>query len=385
MKTFFTLLCLLTLPFIPQNAAAQTSLNAALGEHIQMIKKSTGIFGVELETTFYKPDGLGPFPVVLINHGKAAGDSRWQGRYRPSTAVRYFLARGYVVAVPMRQGFSKSTGQYVGGGCNVHSNGLAQAEDVVAVIEYLKTQTYADTSRMIVAGQSHGGLTTMAFGTLSVPGVKGLINFAGGLRQEGCAGWEHNLARAFGDYGEKTKLPSLWFYGDNDSYWQPWLYQEMHKKYTANGAKARLVAFGNFGTDAHSMFGPREGEPIWQPPVTEFLAELGLPSQPLPAFAKYADPAADMKRPTATNFSALEDEKKVPFIAEARRTIYKDYLTKTLPRAFAIAPNGSLGWANGGDDPMRRAMEFCNRRGEGQCKLYSVDEAVVWLAEDKHK
>lgn len=378
MNTLFALMCFLALSIVGQNSAAQTPLNAALGEQVLMIKKSTGLFGVELETTLYKPEGTEPFPVALINHGKSAGDSRWQGRYRPSIAARYFLARGYVVAVPMRQGFSKSTGQYIGGGCNVHSNGLAQAEDVVTVIDYLKTQTYADTSRMVVAGQSHGGLTTMAFGTLNTPGVKGLINFAGGLRQEGCSGWEHNLARSFGDYGEKTKLPSLWFYGDNDSYWQPWLYQDMHKKYTANSAKARLIAFGNFGSDAHSMFGASEGASIWQPEVTLFLAELGLPSQPLPEFAKYEGAAADAVRPETTKFAALPDETKVPFIPETRRATYKDYLTKSLPRAFAIAPNGALGWANGGEDPMRRALEFCNRRGEGQCKLYSVDEDVVW-------
>jgi dienelactone hydrolase len=359
-------------------AYAQTNLNTSLGEQIVMVKKGTGFFSVDIETTLYVPSGDGPFPIAIVNHGKQSGDPKWQARYRPTSAARYFLARGYLVAVPMRQGFSKSTGQYIGGGCNVHSNGLAQAADVLAVIDYLKTQSFADASRIVMAGQSHGGLTTMAFGTLNHPDVKGFINFAGGLRQDSCAGWEYNLARAFSAYGETTKTPSIWFYGDNDSYWQPWLYKDMHQKYNANSTKAQLVAYGRFGSDAHGMFGSKEGEAIWQPEVTKFLAAIGLPSAVLTNRDTYLQAPGDMARPAATDFAVLHDEAKVPHIPEGRRSVYKDYLTKNLPRAFAIAPNGALGWANGGEDPMRRALEFCNRRGLGQCKLYSVDEEVVW-------
>ena len=86
-----------------------------------------GLFTTELETTVFRPDGAGPFPVAVINHGKANGDPRFQRRYRPLVAVRFFLARGYAVVVPMRQGFSKSSGSYIGGGCNVESNGSEQA------------------------------------------------------------------------------------------------------------------------------------------------------------------------------------------------------------------------------------------------------------------
>jgi hypothetical protein len=233
---------------------------------------------------------------------------------------------------------------------------------------------------MVIAGQSHGGLTTMALGTFNVPGVKGLINFAGGLRQETCTSWESNLARAFGSYGEKTTQPSIWFYGDNDSFWPIWLYQQMYKNYIANGANAKLVAFGVFGSDAHSMFGSKDGELIWQPQVSQFLASIGLPAEVSASGRQYVLADSDISRPLATPFAPLNDETKVPFIPVERRGVYKDYLTKSYPRAFAIAPNGSLGWATAGADPMRRALEFCNRRGEGLCRLYSVDDDVVWVA-----
>lgn len=279
------------------------ALNTSVNEQVVMVAKKTGLFSIDLETTIFKPDGDGPFPIVVINHGKAFGDPKFQARYRPS-AVRYFMSRGYVVVVPMRRGFSKSTGSYIGGGCNVESNGVAQAEDVKDVLEYVTAQPYADKNRILVAGQSHGGWTTLAFGTVNYPGLKGLVNFAGGLRQEGCAGWESTLARAAGNYGENTRVPSLWFYGDNDSYFSVTTHSDMFKRYTAAGAPARLVSFGVFGSDAHGMFGSQEGMRIWQPEMTAFLKQVGLPEQVLPAFAKYqAAPAAAASTGVAPNLT----------------------------------------------------------------------------------
>jgi dienelactone hydrolase len=90
----------------------------------------------------------------VINHGKAAGDPRWQARARYIVAARALVERGFLVVLPMRQGFSKSTGTYMGVGCNVESNGRTQAEDVAAVLDHVATLPEADTARTIVLGQS---------------------------------------------------------------------------------------------------------------------------------------------------------------------------------------------------------------------------------------
>lgn len=359
--------------------AQSGDVDASLNEAVQIVPKK-GLFTIDLETTIYKPDGEGPFPVAIINHGKAPGDSRFQGRYRPAIAARYFLERGYAVIVPMRQGFSKSSGSYIGGGCNVESNGRAQAEDVKAVLDHVVAQNWADKTRMIVLGQSHGGWTTLAFGVLDYPGVKALVNFAGGLRQESCLAWESNLARGAAEYAKQTSVPSLWFYGDNDSFFNTPTYTAMFEKYTSAGGKAKLIAFGTFGSDSHSMFGARAGIPIWQPEVTKLLASVGLPSQPQPDYAQYTIPAV-LQSPPKTDFAALEDVTKLPHVKDAGRLDYTNYLTRTIPRAFAVAPNGAWGRASGGDDPLRRALDICNKNGNGMCKLYSVDDFVVWNAE----
>ncbi|MEO6018419.1 MAG: CocE/NonD family hydrolase [Polaromonas sp.] len=357
--------------------AQEPELNTALNESVIFVSKKGVIGSTELETTLYKPDGPGPFPVVVINHGKADGNPQFQSRYRPAIAARYFLQRGYVVVVPMRQGFSKSSGGYIGGGCNVESNGRAQAEDVKAVLDYTLTQPYADKSRVLVVGQSHGGWTTLAFGALNYPGVKGLINFAGGLRQEGCAGWQGGLARGAAAYAVDTGVPSLWFYGDNDSYFSPSTWREMAERYNGGGNKARVVAFGAFGSDSHSLFGSSKGAPIWQPEVTRFLESIGLPSQPLPAFARFAIPQK-AATPPKTNFAAIDEEPKLPFLSVAGRAGYREFLAKEIPRAFAAGPAGGWAWAEGSDDAMKRALDRCNRNAKEPCKLYAVDNDVVW-------
>lgn len=344
-------------------------------EQIVMIPKPGTLGTLELETTVYRPPGDGPFPLAVINHGKALGDTRMQPRYRPISAVRYFLERGYVVAVPMRQGFSNSTGAYPDSGCNVERNGRVQARDVAAALDYLTALSYVDKARVVVLGQSHGGLTTLAFGEASYPGVKGLVNFAGGLKQTECTGWEAALADAVGSYATKTTLPSLWFYGDNDSYFSTDTHRAMYTRYLDAGGKARLVAFGTFGSDAHALFGSRSGGALWQPEVTKFLREIGLPTQIL--FSQFAAPSP-LPAPAPTDFSSLDDVEAIPYVKQAGRERYKDFLTKPFPRAFAIGDNGETGWANGGEDPLQRALEFCHRAGQGMCRLYAVDDFVVW-------
>ena len=156
----------------PCVAADEPAPAAALMNEVVVLVRKPGTFGVELETTVFKPDGAGPFPVAIINHGKAPGDPLFQERARYTVAAREFVRRGYAVVVPMRQGFAGSGGRYVDGGCNLAGNARYQADDIEAVIGWLRKQPWADTTRMVVLGQSHGGLTTLAFGTRETSGVR---------------------------------------------------------------------------------------------------------------------------------------------------------------------------------------------------------------------
>nr|WP_223990504.1 prolyl oligopeptidase family serine peptidase [Cupriavidus pampae] len=264
-------------------AQSPSPLPPRVTEQVVMIPKTGTLFTVELETTIFRPPGDGPFPLVVINHGKAPGKPAFQGRAKFVAQSAEFLKRGYVVALPMRQGFSRSGGAYIGGGCNVQANGLMQAEDLIAALDYLTRQSYVDAERIVMVGQSHGGLSTMAFNAIGYPGVRGVINFAGGLRNESCAGWENNLVDAFADYGRTARYPSLWIYGSNDSYW-PWpLPETMFNRYkaaaTGSAADATFVDVGEFESDSHRLFSSRNGIRVWLPPVEAFLRRIGMPAE----------------------------------------------------------------------------------------------------------
>ena len=301
-------LLLLTAAHAQDKPANPSTSPSGISETVAEVPKSAGIFTVKLETTIYKPAGDGPFPLIVLNHGKARGNAAFQARARYNEQAAALVARGYVVAIPMRQGFSKSGGAYIGSGCNVESNGLVQAEDVVAALDYLTAQPYVDRSRIVVMGQSHGGLTTMAFGTVGYPGVRGLVNFAGGLRNDTCVAWESNLVHAFETYGRQSRYPSLWFYGDNDSYWPKPMPEKMFAAYTSAGSKAQLVDYGNFKSDSHGMFASHAGLAIWLPKVDAFLRELGLPAGPVnpPIQAGAAAEAAGPDAPKADTHKDTE-------------------------------------------------------------------------------
>jgi len=241
-------------------------------------------------------------------------------------------------------------------------------------LDYAVKQPWVDPNRIIVAGQSAGGLDTMAFGAHHYPGVKGLINFSGGLEVNGgfCI-WKPILITAFGEYGANNPPPSLWFYGANDSLFDPVLVRLMYAAYTSAGGNAKLIAYGPFKTDSHGMVGSIDGLPIWVPETEAFLQRIGMPS------AKVFTPRT-LQMP-ASNFAPLDDVNAVPYLNEQGRADYRKFLTQPLPRAFAIATNGygqNL-YTDDGEDVPAVALALCKRNTRLPCALYAIDNNVVWI------
>jgi hypothetical protein len=96
--------------------------------------------------------------------------------------------------------------------------------------------------------------------------------------------------------------------------------------------------------------------------------------------------ALQVKARTTVGFAPLDKVDAVPFLSEKGRGFYQEFLGMPTPRAFAIAPNGSWGRdsrpvnVRAAPYVMQNALERCNRRGAGLCRLYAVDEHVVWTA-----
>ncbi|WP_028226021.1 dienelactone hydrolase family protein [Paraburkholderia ferrariae] len=350
------------------------AVRADLNEQVIRIPVD-GDGSVTLETTIYRPDGPGPFPMIVFNHGKIPGDPRYQSRSDPVSFAREFVRRGYVVVAPNRRGFAGSGGTYEQDGCDVASNGLGQAADVAATIDYMAKQPYVDANHIAVAGTSHGGLATIAYGTEAAKGVRALINFSGGLRQDACTGWQDNLTQAFGGYGGKARVASLWLYGDNDSVWTPDLVTKMFAAYhaadAAGPASAKLVDFGSYKNDAHRLVGDRDGVQVWWPMVEAFLAREGMPTS---VQYRVSAPTA----PGGTGYAAVDSVGAVPYVDQAGRDGYRNFLKQYPSRAFAVSDSGAWSWAEGGDNPMAVAIANCEKHSSDACHLYAVNSTVVW-------
>jgi hypothetical protein len=98
------------------------------------------------------------------------------------------------------------------------------------------------------------------------------------------------------------------------------------------------------------------------------------------------DVVHDMKQYPSTNFAAINDIAAVPYIQGRCREMYEDFMKRKQPKAFAIAPDGGCAITAGtsppvqGDpfEPAARALVVCARK-HSNCKLYSVDDNVVWV------
>jgi dienelactone hydrolase len=253
----------------------------ALNEEVLFVAGSGEAGDVRLETTLYRPDGPGPFPLAIVNHGVPPDKTeveRRRIRYRYLSQARALVDRGFAVAIPMRRGYGYSSGGFNPASCDIAGYGRVDAQDIRAVADHLKGHPSIDAARVLLVGQSAGALAALAYASQGDPAVIGVVNFAGGLRLMGNSQselcWRPALVRAFSDYGSRIRRPSLWVYAENDSYFPPELVDEGVTAFRSAGADAWLERLAPFKRDGHFVFGDPDGNALWLPLLDRFLAGL---------------------------------------------------------------------------------------------------------------
>jgi dienelactone hydrolase len=368
----FILAVALAAPCVADEAAdPDAPPNASLNEQMIRIPVEEPP-AVTLQVTIMHPDGNGPFPLAIMNHGAAEVSMGHRGeRYHRTNAAFYFLSRGYAVALPMMRGFSTSGGEIYHFGCDLAATGSAYAKDIRAVIRYLRNDPRFDTRRVIVAGQSMGGWNTLALGALNVPDVKGLINFNGGVRESDCDAGDTSLVEGTAKFGAATKIPSIWFYGDNDPLFPVPVWRAMYDSYTRSGGHAEVVDVGVVMRSSHNFLAYPEVLPLWTSRIDAFLAGIGMPS------AEVNPGDLPVPFPPATPFAAVTDVAAVPYVSDKGRDLYRTFLDLPFPRAFVISAAGGAASMSDGFDPLGRALAACQGGGV-RCGVYAVDDRVVW-------
>jgi dienelactone hydrolase len=244
-----------------------------------------------LVTRICRPKTGKPGPLVVINHGRPSGATSEERQRRRAAMKPFacgsvgtaFTSRGYVVAFPIRQGYGETGGRdaEAGGACDdadFVAAGNAGADDVTVAIAHLKTLPYVQADKIVIVGQSVGGLVTLALASRNLAGVRAYVSFAGGHggRRNGkpnsnCS--PDALVAAAAHFGKTVRGPTLWLYAENDTYFGPSLARRMFAAFSDAGGTARfelLPPLRNAQTqDGHDLL--FVGRSTWEPIVFPWL------------------------------------------------------------------------------------------------------------------
>ncbi|WP_394849787.1 prolyl oligopeptidase family serine peptidase [Pendulispora brunnea] len=137
-----------------------------------------------LRGNVFKPEGRGPFPTLIYNHGSERDPSlEFAG-----DLGKWFQSRGFVVFFPYRRGSAGSEGPYWEDELSRRPESeverarveLMDAEnaDVVAAVSWVRQQRYVDSDRLFMAGCSYGGIQTVLSAEKDI-GIRAAVDFAG--------------------------------------------------------------------------------------------------------------------------------------------------------------------------------------------------------------
>jgi dienelactone hydrolase len=270
-------------------------LDLALREEVVRIPLPPEAQWPSLAATTYRPQGEGPFPVIILNHGSpaSAAEREKMGRYRVLDRVQEFVIRGYAVVVPMRRGYGLTGGKWAEqfGRCaapDYFAAGELSAIDVIASTKYAARLPWADSRQIVLLGQSAGGFAAIAAASKRPAGVVAVVNFSGGRGGrpdthpgEPCDA--ENMKRAISRYAQTIRVPVLWHYAENDRYFSAAHVRNWFHAFEAEGATGTLVMQPPFGRDGHNIFVAAAGRPIWTSAFDVFMLRSGYS---LPVLAK---------------------------------------------------------------------------------------------------
>jgi len=255
-------------------------------ERVEQIRIPSPDRRTPMRTTVLRPPGAGPFPLVIINHGSTQNAKRRAAMAAPSypAVAQWFLARGYVVALPQRPGHGRTGGPYLEdqGGCanaDFRKAGLATADSIETALRHMTALPYVRRDKVVLVGQSAGGWGALALASRHPAGVAAVISFAGGRggrsgdkAGNNCA--PDRLVAAAASFGRGARVPTLWIYTENDSYFGPRLSRRLVDAYRAAGGTAEYRLLPPYGKDGHRLIDAKDGGEIWGGLVARFLAKV---------------------------------------------------------------------------------------------------------------
>ena len=231
-----------------------------------------------LRGIIYRPDGKGPFPTILFNHGSGKSYTREVEAVGPA-----YAGHGFVFFAPSRRGqwLSSATGEYIVdsldaigklNGAEARDRLLVelmngpQLADVRAALTFITTKSYVQRDRVVVAGNSFGGIVTV-FASAKLDGLWAALDFAGAAQTWAGA---PRLQAAMTDAVMHARIPVFFGQAENDYDVTP--SRALSAAMTKAGKPNVMKIFPPFGSttpEGHS-FGYFGGA-TWGPEVVAFV------------------------------------------------------------------------------------------------------------------
>jgi dipeptidyl aminopeptidase/acylaminoacyl peptidase len=138
-----------------------TNVNDAFVDSIAVGTKGSVSFkspdGTEVQAFVTKPPGFVAgrrYPTILHIHGGPVGQFAWGFDFKP----QYFATKGYIVVEPNPRGSTGRGQDFVR--AIYQTWGITDYDDLIAAVDYVIAQGYADPERLAVTGYSYGGYMT---------------------------------------------------------------------------------------------------------------------------------------------------------------------------------------------------------------------------------
>ncbi len=301
-----------------------------------------------------RPNEPGPHPLAVLTHGtpREASERPEMSPWQMIPQAREFARRGWTTVIVLRRGYGDSGGGYdedaraCSNRADYYDAGRESAKDLRESIAYLSALPEVDPTRVISVGISAGGFATVALTADPPPALVAAISFAGGRGSrrpdEVCNPAE--LIRAFRQFGEKSRIPMLWVYAENDHFFGPQIAASFYQAFTQAGGKASFIRAAPFRRDGHGLFS-LNGIPIWTEMVDAFLKNQKL-----------------VLRTSILSLPQPPDVSPPPQLKAGGREEFRNFLTLPPHKAFAVSGEGHFGYTFGRrseKDAQKVAKEHC--------------------------
>jgi dienelactone hydrolase len=245
---------------------------------------------VRLEAVIFRPNGAGPFPLAVINHGstgRGRDPTLFTQTWFEASLADFLNARGWIVAFPQRRGRGKSDGLYdegfqenrklgYAGDTDIALRGADRAlGDIDAAITALRRRQDVAPTPVLIGGTSRGGILSIAYAGLHPAQIFGVINFVGGWLGESypTAGVvNQTLFERGAHYGR----PTIWLYGRGDPFYSIAHSRNNFAAFEKAGGQGTFFEFSTPAGPGHNVVHDPD---LWSGPLDDYLKSLAHAEQ----------------------------------------------------------------------------------------------------------